>query len=75
MLRAEFLTRMSEILDIEPGILTGPERLEDLPEWNSMAMVSFIAFADEHFNKTLSPRLFSTCNTVDDLGDLAGVAK
>ncbi len=73
MSRGEFLSHMHEILDVEPGILSGTEKLEDLEEWNSMAMVSFIAFVDEHFGKTLSPRLFSTCVTVNDLGNLAGV--
>ena len=39
-----------------------------------MAMVGFIAFADEHFGKTLSPRLFATCSTVADLARLAGLS-
>ena len=41
--------------------------MEDLEEWNSMAMVSFVALVDEHFNFTVSPRQFVNCETVDDL--------
>jgi len=71
--KVEFLTRLSEILEVPPGSLTGDEKLEDMEDWTSMAMVSFIAFAHEHFGKTLSPRLFATCDTVDDLGKLVGI--
>ena len=71
--RVEFLNSLSEILEVPAGSLTGDERLEDLEDWTSMAMVSFIAFAHEHFGKTLSPRLFATCDTVDDLGKLVGI--
>ena len=72
--KVEFLNRLSEILEVPPGSLTGDEKLEDLEDWTSMAMVSFIAFAHEHFGKTLSPRLFGTCDTVNDLGKLVGIA-
>jgi acyl carrier protein len=72
MSRVEFLSYMSEILDVPPGVLTGAEKLDDLEGWNSMAMVGFIAFADEHFGKTLSPRQFAACGTIADLGTLAG---
>lgn len=62
------------MLEIPDGSLTGDENLSDLEQWNSMAMFSFITFGDEHFQKTLSPRQFATCQTVNDLGNLVGVA-
>jgi acyl carrier protein len=71
--RVEFLNSLCEILEVPAGSLAGDEKLEDLEDWTSMAMVSFIAFAHEHFGKTLSPRLFATCDTVDDLGKLVGI--
>ena len=73
MSKVEFLNSLGEILEVPPGSLTGDERLEDLEAWTSMAMVSFMAFAHEHFRKTLSPRLFANCETVDDLGKLVGI--
>jgi acyl carrier protein len=72
--KAEFLDRLGEILEVPAGSLTGEEKLSDLPEWNSIAMVSFIAFCDENFQKTLSPRQFTTCETVNDLGKLLNLA-
>jgi acyl carrier protein len=74
MSRAEFLNHLTEILEVPAGSLTGDERMEDLEDWTSMAMVSFIAFAHEHFGKTLSPRQFGACDTVEDLGKLVGVS-
>ena len=73
MSKAQFLEHISEILEVPSGSLTGDETLSDLEGWNSMAMISFIAFGDEHFKKTLSPRLFIGCDTVNDLGKLVGV--
>lgn len=73
MSKAEFLSSVSEIVEVPAGSLTGSEELADLEGWTSIAMVSFIAFAHEHFGKTLSPRLFSTCDTIDDLGKLVGI--
>lgn len=73
MSKAQFLDHLSEILEVPTGSLTGDEKLSDLGEWNSLSMLSFIAFGDETFGKTLSPRQFTTCDTVKDLGALLGV--
>lgn len=73
MEKQKFLAELAEILEVPAGSLTGQEKLEDLEDWTSVAMVSFIAFADENFDKTLSPRDIAKCDTVDDLGKLAGV--
>jgi acyl carrier protein len=74
MTREEFLTQLDELLELSAGTLKGGEKLEDLERWDSLAMVSFIALADEHFNMRLSPRQFVTCNTVNDLVQLVGIA-
>ncbi len=65
--RQTFLTELDNILELPAGTLQGPEKLEDLENWNSMAIVSFIALVDENFNLALSPRQFGNCETVDDL--------
>jgi acyl carrier protein len=71
MSRLEFLNQLAEILELPAGSLRGDEKLEDM-NWTSLAMVSFIALADEHYGKNLSPRAFVKCETVGDLCDLAG---
>ncbi len=65
--RETFLPLLDEIFEVPPGTLKGPEKLADLDNWNSMAMVSFVALVDEHFNYTVSPRQFVNCETVNDL--------
>lgn len=65
--RRTFLALLDEVLELDPGTLQGPERLDDLENWNSMAMVSFVALVDEHFNFAVSPRQFVNCDTVEDL--------
>ena len=73
MTMEEFIGQMADILEIPPDSLHSEDKLSDLEGWNSMAMVAFIALADEHFGKTLSPRQFAPCETVADLAKLTGV--
>ena len=73
MSKAECLNELSELMEMPPGSLQGGEKLADLDGWTSMAMMSFIALADEKFDKQVSPRAFTTCETVDDLGKLVGL--
>lgn len=65
--RQTFLQHLDELLDLPLGTLKGPERIESLENWNSMAVVGYIAMVDEHFNYSISPRQFANCNNVNDL--------
>ena len=73
MTTEEFLGQLAEILEMPGNSLRMEDKLADLEGWNSMAMMSFIALADEHFGKTLSPRQFAPCVTVGDLAKLTGL--
>jgi acyl carrier protein len=72
MTQQEFLSAMDNLLELPAGTLTGPENLEDLENWNSLAMVEYIAMADSNGAK-VSPRQIRECETVDDLARLAKV--
>ena len=74
MKREEFLQLMDEMLGLAPGTLAGPEALPDLGNWDSLAVVSFMALADKHYHVTLSPRQIMACTTVADLLNLIGLA-
>lgn len=54
--------------DLQPDV-----KLADLEGWNSMALVSFIAFVDEYLEITLSPRAIAPCRTIADLARVGGV--
>jgi len=65
--RQTFPQQMDELFELPPGTLKGPEALESIENWNSMAVVGFIALVDEHFQYAVSPRQFANCRTVNDL--------
>jgi acyl carrier protein len=67
MNRDEFLLEMDEVLDLPAGTLRGPERLEELKNWDSTALITFIALAEENNGVSISPSQIVTCSTVADL--------
>jgi acyl carrier protein len=71
MSRYEFLLEMDEILDLPPGTLRGHERLEELTNWDSTALITFIAMAETNTGVSISPGQTVTCSTVADLLRLA----
>jgi acyl carrier protein len=72
MSRDEFLRSIDEILELPPGTLKGTEALDELPLWDSTAMISFMTLADSNNGTRLAPRELGACITV---GDLLRIAK
>ena len=70
MTNTAFYLLVEELLEVEPGSLNGSERLADMGEWDSMALISFIAMADEKLGAVVSPRDIARCETVQDLFDV-----
>jgi acyl carrier protein len=73
MTREEFLLEMDEILDLKPGTLRGHEKLEDLKNWDSTALISLITMAETNNSAQISPDQVVGCSTVADLLRLAHV--
>jgi acyl carrier protein len=71
--RIAFLARIEQIIDAEPGSLTGGEVLKDLGGWDSLSTVQFQAFLDEDFHIVVSPERIDQCKTMQDLMSLADV--
>jgi len=71
--RTEFLLEMDEILDLPAGTLRGYEKLEDLENWDSTSLITFIALAETKSGVSISPAQIVTCSTVADLLRLAKV--
>ncbi len=67
MTKSQFLRLVEEVAQEPAGTLQGPELLENLGGWDSLAVVSFIAMVDEQLGMTLQPRAIADCKTVDDL--------
>ena len=73
MTREDFLLEMDEILGLRPGTLRGHEKLEDLENWDSTALISLIVLAESHNSVRISPDQIVGCSTVADLLRLAQV--
>jgi acyl carrier protein len=71
--REEFLNSMDELVELPRGTLKGPESLNEIEQWNSLAMISFVALADSNNRVSLSPRQILRCTTVSDLLGLAKI--
>lgn len=73
MTREEILRAVDELFELPAGTLHGPEKLQNIEGWNSMAMIGFIALADTNNGVKLSPRALASAETVDELLSLAKV--
>jgi len=73
MTQSDFLVEMDEILGLAPGTLQGHERLEELRNWDSTSLITFIALADSNNGVSISPEQIVNCSTVADLLRLAKV--
>jgi acyl carrier protein len=74
MTRDEFLLEMDEILGLRPGTLHGDEKLDELQNWDSTALIELIVLAETANDVEISPEQVVGCATVADLLRLAGVA-
>lgn len=74
MSKAEFLESFRQILGQDPGTLSGSEALTEIG-WDSLAIVQFLAFADEQFGRTLSAGTLRECKTPDQLFALLTAAR
>jgi acyl carrier protein len=71
MTRDEFLLQMDEILGLPGGTVRAHQKLEDLENWDSTALISFIVLAETHSSVNISPDQIASCSTVADLLKLA----
>ncbi|WP_413736088.1 acyl carrier protein [Shewanella sp. BJSY2023SW005] len=67
MNRQEFLNALEEILELDENTLKGDEVLMDIEQWDSLAFLSVIAMADEHFDIVIQGDKLEEINTVGDL--------
>jgi acyl carrier protein len=73
MTRDEFLLQMDEILGLPGGTVHAHQKLEDLENWDSTALISFIVLAETQSSVSISPDQIVSCSTVADLLQLAQV--
>jgi acyl carrier protein len=68
MMQAEaFLREIELALELPTGSLKGDEQLADIPEWDSLAVISFIALVDEKLGLAVEGEALANAQTVADL--------
>lgn len=72
MTKQEFMKNFEDLLGVNPFTIKEDQTLADLDEWDSLAVIGFIAMTDEHFGVSLSPQEIVEANTVHDLIELIG---
>jgi acyl carrier protein len=63
----QFLILLDELLELAPGTLKGDELLENFEEWNSLAVIGYMAMVNEHYGLVVLPRQIGLCASVGDL--------
>lgn len=66
----EFCRKLEELLEVSSGSLNTDSVLAEIEEWDSIAVVSFIALADADYGAAVSPKGITECRVVGDLADL-----
>lgn len=70
MTKVEFYSELEALIEQEAGSIQGAERLAELGGWDSMAVLSFIAFADSKLGEAVAPAALASCGSVQDLVNL-----
>ncbi|MBJ7416684.1 MAG: acyl carrier protein, partial [Niveispirillum sp.] len=66
MTRAEFLAALEEMLETDAGSLSPDTALDSLDSWDSLAVISFIALVDEHFDHVVAGEDLAKAKTIGD---------
>lgn len=65
----QFIEKMIDVLDTEEDINANTV-LEDLEEWDSLSLVSFVAMANASYGKKVQAKDVRNAETIADLYDL-----
>jgi acyl carrier protein len=66
MTEKEKIAMLEEMMELDEGTLTPETILADLEEWDSIAVISFIALMDDEFEKTIKGSQIREFRTVAD---------
>jgi acyl carrier protein len=67
MERQPFLEMIECILELRPGSLEGSERLAGFEQWDSIAILDYIAMIDRKFGVILNVDEIAACQSFDEL--------
>jgi len=72
MKRSEIIPELENVLGLEVGTINEDANIVDVPQWDSMAILSFIAFVEDQFDLVLEGDQIAEVKTFKELFDLIG---
>jgi len=72
MTKSDFYLLLDQLLEADAGTIKGNEKLADIPKWDSLAVMGFIAMLDQHFSLIVPATEIMGAANVADLAKLAG---
>jgi len=72
MKRSEVIPELENVLGLEAGTIKEEANIVDVPQWDSMAILSFIAFVEDQFDLVLEGDQIAEVKTFKELFDLIG---
>jgi len=73
MTTSEFLRALEEALELESGSIVGNESLSDIGWWDSLAVLTFMAVADQKLGVIVAGEQVGNCRSIPELLALVGV--
>lgn len=72
MKRSEVIPELENLLGLEIGTIKEEANIVDVPQWDSMAILSFIAFVEDQFGLVLEGDQIAEVKTFKEMFDLIG---
>ena len=73
MYTQDFIDKLKEALEFEEIEITESTNLKQIEGYDSMSVMTIIAFVDENFSKKLTAQQLASITTVKSLKDLIGL--
>jgi acyl carrier protein len=68
-----FFAAVAEILEVDSAGLNGSENLNDVGNWDSLAVITFVAMADSDLDTGVEAEKLKDAHTLNDLAALVGL--
>lgn len=72
MNREEFIAEIADLLSMDESDITSDKVLATLEDWDSLAVIGFIALLDKKLGKKIGAGTIFECKTIADLERVAG---
>ena len=67
MKKSDFVCLLEELLEKDPNTLNIADSLNSISNWDSLAVIGYIAVVDQNFGITVPAAKINDCKTVGDL--------